>query len=117
MLADAEGDLRIRIAADVELERILEDVFVAIRRRVEQAYRFAGFDLLPADLDIFSGGARKLDDRRRPSHDLLDRRVDQLGIALELLPFSRIVDESLQAAGGRVARRLVAGHDQQEIVR
>src|SRR5271169_3916541 len=102
MLTDAERDMRIRIAADVELERILENFLVAIGRRIEQAYRFAGFDLLAANLGIFGSGARELNHRRRPSHDLFDRRVDQLRIALELLPFGRIVDESLQAAGGRV---------------
>ncbi len=117
MLADAECDLRIRTAADVELERLLENFFVAVRRRIKQAYRFPSFDLLAANHRVFGRGPRELNNRRRPAHDLFHRRVDQPGIALELLPLGRMLDESQQAAGGRVARGLVAGHHQQEIVR
>jgi hypothetical protein len=41
MLADSEREKRVRIAPDVELERLIEDVLVSVGRRVEQADRLA----------------------------------------------------------------------------
>src|SRR5579864_996424 len=103
MLADPERDVRVRIAADVELERALEDFFVAISRGIEQAHRLTGANLLPANLGVRACGPRELDDRGRPADDLLDRGIDQRRIAPELLPFVGILDKSLQPASSRVA--------------
>ena len=38
MLADPECEMRIRVTTNVELERLIEDFFVAVRRRIEQAH-------------------------------------------------------------------------------
>src|ERR1035437_5084998 len=95
MLPEAECNMRIRIAADVELERLRENFFIAVRRRIKQAHRFAGFDLLAANHGIFARGPRELNNRCRPAQDLFDGRVDQPRIALELLPLVRMLDECL----------------------
>ena len=36
VLADAEGEVAVRVAVDPELERILEHLLVAVRRRIEE---------------------------------------------------------------------------------
>src|SRR5208282_4971695 len=46
MLTDSECQMRVRIAADVELERLIENILVAVGRRMEQAHRLAGANLL-----------------------------------------------------------------------
>src|SRR5208282_4267560 len=47
VLSDAECDVRIRIAPDVEFERLCEHFFIPIRRGIKQANRFARANLLP----------------------------------------------------------------------
>ena len=76
----------------------------------------AGADLLAADLDVLDRRPAELDDGRRPAHDLLDGRVDQIGVTLELLELGGVLDQGQQTPARGVARRLVAGHDEYQEV-
>src|SRR5580700_5966802 len=99
--------MRIRIAADVELERLREYVLVAAGRRIEQTNRLAGANLLSAHDCVADGGARELDYRRSPAHDFLDRGFNQRRIGFEPPKLFWIFDEREQAAAGRIARGLI----------
>jgi hypothetical protein len=104
------------VAIDAEAEGILEDLLVAVARRVEEADRLALADRPAAQLHVAGGGARELDDRGDPADGLLDGALHQRSVRGEILPLARVVDEGLDAAGHGVARGLVSGHDQQEVV-
>src|SRR5436309_994740 len=115
--ADAEAVVLVRGAVDAERERVGEDVLVAVGRRVEDAARLALADPRPPHLHVLDGGAAELDDRAHPADDLLDGRRHQGRVAAQLLELARVLDQREQAPGGGVAGRLVAGDDEQHVVR
>jgi hypothetical protein len=55
-------------------------------------------------------------DRRGPANDLLDRRLDQLRILLELLELVGILEEGAHAADQRVLGRVVSGAEGDQVV-
>ena len=95
--------MRIWIAADVELERLLEHVLVAAGRRIEQTYRLACANLLSVHDRVARAGACKLDNRGGPAHDFFDRGFDQCGIGLEPTELFGVFEQREQAATGRIA--------------
>src|SRR5271167_2328757 len=101
MLSDAEREMRIRIAADVEFERLVEYVLITAGRRIEQADRFTGANLLSAHDGVAGGRARELDHRGGPAHDFLDRGFYHRRIGLEPAKLFGIFDKREQAAAGR----------------
>ncbi len=68
-----EAEMPVRIAGDVEADGIVEDVLVAVGRRVEHREVLALAELRPVELDVAQRGALHVVDGRRPAHDLLDR--------------------------------------------
>ena len=86
VLAEAEREVRVRVAVDPERERIVEHLFVAVRRREEQRDLLARADRLAAHLAVLGGDAREVDDRAHPAQDLLDRVGQQLGIVAAASP-------------------------------
>ena len=70
----------------------------------------------PAELGVARRGAAEVDHRRRPAHDLLDRRRRHaLEVGRPLAALVREVAERLHAVADGVARGLVAGdHEQHE---
>src|SRR5262245_43081054 len=68
--AAPERDVRVRGALDVEPERIVEHVFVAIRRDVVEGDLVAVFDRLTAEFEVSRGVAAEVHDRCRPPEDL-----------------------------------------------
>src|SRR5271163_5019038 len=87
----AETQVRIGISQHIERERVVEYVFVEVRRSVEQRNPLALLDRDVAELDIAKRGALKSRDRRCPADDLVDgsRRAS----FLERLPLFRVVEE------------------------
>src|SRR5688572_19178555 len=69
----SEAEVRVRLAADVEAERLGEDALVAVRGHLPERHLVARADLLAAELDVAGGGAALVHARRGPAHDLLDR--------------------------------------------
>ena len=117
VLAEAEREVRVRAAVDAERERVVEHVLVAVRRREVQRELVAGTDRHAAHFAVLGRDAREVADRAHPAQDLLDRVGQQLGIVPELLPLGAVLAEREQPAADRVARRLVAGLDEQLAVR
>src|SRR4051794_12744352 len=66
VLAEPEGEVKVRVAADVEAVRIGELALVSIGRRVPERHRVASSDEGAIQLVIRDGGASELDDRRGP---------------------------------------------------
>jgi hypothetical protein len=81
VLADAEGQVPVRVAVDAELEGRLEDVLVAVRRRVEEAHGLAGADLPSAQLQVLGGRPAELDHWSRPAGHLLHRAAHEPRVA------------------------------------
>ena len=71
--AAAERDVRVLGAADVECERIVEDLFVAVGRAQHRHHPITLRDGDTVDLDVDLGGAGPERDRRRPAQHLFDR--------------------------------------------
>ena len=118
VLAEAEREVRVRAAIDAERERIVEHVLVAVRRREVQRELVAGRgSSSPRTSQSSVAVAGEVADRADPAQDLLDRVGQQLGLRAQLLPLVAVLAEGEQAAADRVARRLVAGLDEQLAVR
>ena len=77
----------------------------------------AGADRHAAHLAVLGRDAGEVADRADPAQDLLDRVGQQLGLVAQLLPLAAVLGEREQPAADRVARRLVAGFDEQLAVR
>src|SRR5215475_8005268 len=103
VLADSKCQMGVRIAPDIKLERLLEHVFVAIGRWIEQAHRLPRPNFLSANRRVPNRSARELNDRGGPSHDFLDRRLDDSRLPLEAAELVGMFDQCEQAAGGRVS--------------
>ena len=103
----------VRSAIDAERERILEHGFVAIRRREVQRHLVPSGDLHAADLAVFGRGAREVADRSDPAQNLFHGIGEQVGLRAEVLPLVGVLAERDQTSADRVARRLVAGLNEQ----
>ena len=118
VLADAEAEVRVRVAVDAEGERVLEDVLVAVGRRVEERQRVALADLLAAQLVVARRGAREVVDRRRPAHDLVGRDLDEIaGSPGACGNSSGCSRNASRPPRDRVPRGVVPGDHDQEVER
>jgi hypothetical protein len=66
MLSDAEGEMGIGISGKVKLEWFLDNLFVAIGGKLDQAHRLDFANPLSTHLRVLGGGARELNYGRRP---------------------------------------------------
>ena len=71
--AGAEGDVRVRGAADVEPPGIVEHLLVEVGRGEVEPDPLALADRLAGDLDVLGGGALEHHGGRGPAQDLVDR--------------------------------------------
>src|SRR5262245_34441213 len=64
----SEAEMEVRIAPDVEAERLREDALVAVRRHFPERELLAGPDLLAVEFDVTGRGAPLVDRTPRPAH-------------------------------------------------
>ena len=102
----AESQVRVGFSHDVERERVVEDVFVEVRRAVEQHQPLTPFDLHATEFRVGEGRPLERGDRRRPADDLVGGGLGPL--LFEQLPLVGEVGEGHHALGDGVAGRLVA---------
>ena len=76
--AGPEGHVLVRVAADVEAHRLLEDGLVAVARDEPGRDLVAGADLLAGELGVDRGGAAEVVHRGGPAQHLLGRSLAQL---------------------------------------
>lgn len=109
MLSNSEPDMAIRLAVDLEVPRIFEDFFVAIRRGVVERDGLAFEDRLIPKLIVLGRRSSKMNDRRRPPSDFFDRILQHPHVRLKPAQFALMLDEGEHAAGRAVSRRFIAG--------
>ena len=80
VLADSEGELRVRRAVDVEGVGVVEYRRIAVRPGVPHQHLVALRDLLASDLDVGGGRSTEVMDRRLPTQYLLDRQRNEIRI-------------------------------------
>src|SRR5699024_7620108 len=76
VLPDAETEVGVGVATNVEAVGVVEHRRVAVGRRVVRDHLVAGGDGGPAQLDVGGGGAAEAVQRVGPAEDLLDRPGD-----------------------------------------
>ena len=117
VLAAAEADVVVRRAVDAEDVAVREHVLVAVRRGVEQAgsARRRGSSCHAARSRASACGTNWITgDVQRTISSTAESR--SAGLALQLPPLARVLDEGEHAARHGVARGLVAGDDEQQVV-
>ena len=112
VLGDAERQMRVRLAVDVEPLRVVEDRFVAVGRRVVHRHLVAGLDLDVAQLGVGGRGATEVVQRVGPPQDLLDGAVDQCRVGAQLGQLLGMVEQRQQSRREHRLGRVVAGGDE-----
>ena len=112
VLGDAERQVRVRRAADVELLRIVEHVFVAVRGRVDHHDLVARRDRRVAELGVGGRRAPEVVQRVLVAQDLLDRARHERGIGPQVGELVGMVEQRAQADDEHRLRRVVAGGDE-----
>src|SRR5581483_645973 len=77
VFGDAEGQMRVGIAADVEALWVGEHVLVAVGRRIEHRHLLARGDLGTRELGVLCRRPPEVMERVSPPQDLLDRARKQ----------------------------------------
>ena len=117
VLADAEAEVRVGRAVDAEGERLVEDLLVAIRRRVEQA------EFSPAGMCWPRSSTSWIGVRQNWITGDVQRTISSTALSIkrrvtaQLLQLGGVLHQRHDAAARGVAGGLVAGDDQQEAVR
>ena len=112
--AAAEGDVIVGLAGDVEPQRVGELLLVEVGRDQPGDDLVALADADAVQLGVGRGRAAEVDHGRAVAHDLVGGGAHQLGLLPQPLHRLRVVHQRLHAVGDRLARGLVAGHDQQQ---
>ena len=109
MGAEAEPDVRIRVASDVEAERVVEHRLVTVGRRVEQDHPVAGRRRPGSPMWVSTAAVRK-----KLLSGVTQRIISSTasgmlaGIGGQRLPLVGVVAEGAQAAGDHRAGGLGA---------
>ena len=67
VLSDSEAEMRVRISVDSERVRVFKNLFVAIRRWVEERKHLALANLLAPEFEVLSRSTSEVNDRVRPT--------------------------------------------------
>ena len=103
-----EAHVLVRAAEDVELERAVELILVAVRGDVPDADLVAILELLAAQNRVARDVAPEVHDRRCPPDDLVGRRLRARRIVDQQLVLLGKVAECLDAMRDRIARSLAS---------
>ena len=114
---EAKGDVIARVAPlDDKIIGVLEHILVAVSRDIPHHYFFALLDLLAGNLGIDQCGPAHVGERRLPADSFADEVLDELTIFAKFFVLVGEEIEGVNAAGKRIARRVVAADDQQDKV-
>ena len=115
--AGAEGQVGVRVPADVESVGLREGVRVAVRRDVPEGGLVAPAHRSAVKVEIPGEGAPEVHGHRGPAEDLLGGRLEQRPVAMgfaEGVVGGRMIEQRQEAVGNGVAGGLVARHDEQQ---
>ena len=116
VLADSEPKMSVRVAVDTKAERIVEDIFVTVGRRIEQHHAVALGDLLPTDHSVNRRCSFHVVDGRRPSNDLLDGGLHEFRMILQLAELVGVFEKGAHPPDQRVLGGVVAGAEDDQVV-
>ena len=94
-----EGQVRVRVAPDVEGERVVEHVLVAVGARVGEHHPVALGHRLVADVVVAGDLPEHVVERRDPADDLLDEPGDERRVGGGRLPLVGVLGEDGQPRG------------------
>ena len=113
--AVAEGDMAASVLArEIELVGVLEHLLVAIGRQIPQNDLLAFLDGLAEHLGVLGAGTPHMRQRSLHAEHFLHRIGDHVGVLLEQLALLGVFVELVDEAAHRIARGVVAAHDQQD---
>ncbi len=116
VLTGPEAEVAVRVAGDIEVEGILEHRVVAIGRGVEQDQVLALAQGLAVELHVLEHGAPHVVHGRGPADHLFDRLLGEIRVLAEQVELVGVLQERGHAAGDRVARGVVAGGEDDQVV-
>ena len=116
VLADSEPKMSVRVAVDTKAERIVEDIFVTVGRRIEQHHAVALGDLLPTDHSVNRRCSFHVVDGRRPSNDLLDGGLHEFRMILQLAELVGVFEKGVHPPDQCVLGGVVAGAEDDQVV-
>src|ERR1700757_954892 len=111
---EAEREVVVRVALDVEGFRILEDLFVEVRRLEQQDHLLALVQLGAVKLVVGGDRAGHVLHRRRPSQHFFDRVGQQFQVVDQTLVLIGVLQQLPGPAGQRVTGGLVTADQQQQ---
>ncbi len=114
VFADAEGEVVVGVAGDVEGIGVCEVVFVAVDGGVPHDDAVAFGNGLAVDLCVGGGDAGHVGDGGGPAEDFFDGAIDEVWVIAEELPLFGVFGEGVHAAGDGVACGFVAGDEEEE---
>ncbi len=114
MGAETERQVVVRIAGDIELLGVLEDLLVEVGGLEEQDHLLALLELGAVELGVFGDGARHVLHRSGPAQHLFDRIGQQVQVLDQALVLIGVTHQLSGAARQRVPGGLVAADQQQQ---
>ena len=109
----AKGQVIVRATSNIEAVRIVENPRIAVGRPVPQRHMIAGPDRLAVQFHIANRRPSELNDGSGPSHNFVDRRVDEtVGVIGQTINLVGVVDQCQNATTQRVSGGLVASVDE-----
>ena len=116
MNAAAKGHMRVGIAGNVHILRVLKGHRIAVGGVDDDHHLFALADFLAAQLNVVQGNARRPLDRRIVPQQFLGGAHQQAVVLLEHLPLLRVPHQGHSAVAHQVDGSLVARNQQQQRV-
>ena len=114
---EAEGQELVRVGTgDVEGHRVLEDVLVAVGRRVAGEHDLALADELATELDVLLRPPEEAAHRARPAEHLLRRVPHERGVVVQRLQLVGVAEQCFEAAGQAERRGVVPGGGDDDVV-
>ena len=110
MNAVPESEMRVGIAVDIEIQRILEHAFIEVGRAVEHHDALPFTHALAANLGIGHGRAPEVMQRTGPAQHFLNGRAQRLRVGPQPCQQLGLAQQFVHPAGNQSARGFVAGH-------
>ena len=113
MRAEAEPDMSVRHASDIEGKRVIENPVVPICRHFPNGQFIAGLKRSAMKLDVPRHCAALVDGRCGPANDLLDGRAHPIGRVAQTRQLLWVFHQGPQPIAKSIARRLRAGGEKE----
>src|SRR3954468_18999594 len=97
-----ECEVFVGVTADVEPERVVENLLVPVSGHIGEIHRLSFCDGHAPHCGVLGGGAHEFLDRGGPPDHLLHRGRHQVRVLPQSGQFAGVLDESVQSAGDQI---------------